>query len=664
MATVVLPWLRQPSKGTQYGLRANAFQALVVCVLTVLVGGVLQVVKLMAVDSAGREFGLGTYSSKLAYLLPFGLSKALANLVVGYASDKVGRKTMECVGWMIGLFVPICLAAAAKGGVWVWVVIATVFLGGHQGFAWSCMIFISVDLLGPASKGLAVGLNETVGYTSVAVFATVYKWLENSVTCSWSASALEHGVENSVSSECISVSNGECASPDSWTMQCIGWCSCHGYTRTVAYATAALMGAGLLLSLFFLRETKDSHLKHETQQENEPAISLEEDELPQLSEAYLSGLRLMMHQSKQREQHGAARGRRISRSNSAPLAKDGDADTLTLLQHQGMEKEVQMSPVHSDTAPQPDTDLAQGNVACIKEEAGEGRSPEDRAGPSVDLAPLTKESSLELRGVPLDEVPDLPRYRRTDDTVIAYSAAGGRSSKFSVSEFPLYQAARPSSMRTRSMLVICFAGFVVNMTSGLAWGLLLAWARDGLGMDGAQRNLASACYESLKGMSQFLAGLLSDRVGRKWPMAVGLFVTASGLLVVVFGMGFDGAFLATGSSDGQVAELQFGHLILAACLMGIGSGIAYPVMIAAVADHSCAAKRARNIGIFRFWRDLGYAGGAVSGLLSDASSPEAAISINAVLVALTGFAVSTSYAEQLSQAFTGERQRVASAHGA
>jgi hypothetical protein len=56
----------------------------------------------------------------------------------------------------------------------------------------------------------------------------------------------------------------------------------------------------------------------------------------QLSEAYLSGLRLMMHQSKQREQHGAARGRRISRSNSAPLAKDGDADTLTLLQHQGM----------------------------------------------------------------------------------------------------------------------------------------------------------------------------------------------------------------------------------------------------------------------------------------------------------------------------------------
>jgi hypothetical protein len=48
------------------------------------------------------------------------------------------------------------------------------------------------------------------------------------------------------------------------------------------------------------------------------------------------------------------------------------------------------------------------------------------------------------------------------------------------------------------MLVICFAGFVVNMTSGLAWGLLLAWARDGLGMDGAQRNLASACYESLK----------------------------------------------------------------------------------------------------------------------------------------------------------------------
>lgn len=48
------------------------------------------------------------------------------------------------------------------------------------------------------------------------------------------------------------------------------------------------------------------------------------------------------------------------------------------------------------------------------------------------------------------------------------------------------------------MLAMCCAGFVINMTSGLAWGLLLAWARDGLGMDSMQRNLASACYESLK----------------------------------------------------------------------------------------------------------------------------------------------------------------------
>jgi len=643
----VPPWIRRSTtEETKYGLRANAWQVSVVCVLTVLIGGVLQVTKLMVVDSAGREFGLSSYSAKLAYLLPFGLSKALANLVVGYASDKAGRKTMECVGWGVGLLVPICLAAASKSSAWALVVIATIFLGGHQGLAWSCTIFITVDLLGPASKGLAVGLNETVGYTAVALFASVYKWLEGNVTCSWSAATLSNGVEPTVSAQCLRASHGECASPDDWTTECVEWCSCHGYVQTAVYATAGLMGAGLLLSLLLLRETKDSHLKKEAQQES--CVSVDGD-TPQLSEEYMEGLRSMVGQARAKDTH-SARGhlsrKPSARTGAVKAAGPGgaeEADTATLLQHQ-QAMEVQLSPVQGDAAAPEAKEGREG------EAGGERHCPEDSAGPS-DLAPLSKDASLDLRGIPLEEVPDLPRYRRTDETVIAYSTLGGlSSSRFSLTGALPPPHPRASSMRSRPMLVMCAAGFVINMTTGLAWGLLLAWARDGLGMDGAQRNLASASYEALKGVSQLLAGLLSDKIGRKWPIAVGLLVAAAGLLVAVFGMGFDGALLAGGASARQTMNLQFGHLVIAACLMGIGSGISYPVMIAAVADHSGVAKRARNIGIFRFWRDLGYAGGAVSGLVSDASSPEATICVNAVLVTLTGIAVSTIYAERPASA--------------
>eukprot|EP00873_Tetraselmis_striata_P039874 jgi/Tetstr1/460138/TSEL_005454.t1 len=658
----VPPWIRRSTtEETKYGLRANAWQVSVVCILTVLIGGVLQVTKLMVVDSAGREFGLSSYSAKLAYLLPFGLSKALANLVVGYASDKAGRKTMECVGWGVGLLVPICLAAASKsksppptpphntrarahththtpqtpkrtntgfilghalasatgsdpGSAWALVVIATIFLGGHQGLAWSCTIFITVDLLGPASKGLAVGLNETVGYTAVALFASVYKWLEGNVTCSWSAATLSNGVEPTVSAQCLRASHGECASPDDWTTECVEWCSCHGYVQTAVYATAGLMGAGLLLSLLLLRETKDSHLKKEAQQES--CVSVDGD-TPQLSEEYMEGLRSMVGQARAKDAH-SARGhlsrKPSARTGAVKSAGPGgaeEADTATLLQHQ-QAMEVQLSPVQGDAAAPEAKEGREG------EAGGERHCPEDSAGPS-DLAPLSKDASLDLRGIPLEEVPDLPRYRRTDETVIAYSTLGGlSSSRFSLTGALPPPHPRASSMRSRPMLVMCAAGFVINMTTGLAWGLLLAWARDGLGMDGAQRNLASASYEALKGVSQLLAGLLSDKIGRKWPIAT--------------------------------MDLQFGHLVIAACLMGIGSGISYPVMIAAVADHSGVAKRARNIGIFRFWRDLGYAGGAVSGLVSDASSPEATICVNAVLVTLTGIAVSTIYAERPASA--------------
>lgn len=73
---------------------------------------------------------------------------------------------------------------------------------------------------------------------------------------------------------------------------------------------------------------------------------------------------------------------------------------------------------------------------------------------------------------------------------------------------------------------------------------------------------------TVQGVSQLLAGLLSDKIGRKWPTTVGLLLAAAGLLVVAFGMGFDGSLQPGDISVKELMELQFGHLVIAACLMG------------------------------------------------------------------------------------------------
>src|SRR6516165_11723147 len=117
-----------------------------------------------------QEFKIASATSVLSFIISFGVIKALANLVSGHFADVYGRKHMLVLGWLIGLPVPFMMA---WGPSWGWVIAANALLGINQGFAWSMTVIMKVDLVGPGSRGLAVGLNEFAGYVAVGVTAFV-----------------------------------------------------------------------------------------------------------------------------------------------------------------------------------------------------------------------------------------------------------------------------------------------------------------------------------------------------------------------------------------------------------------------------------------------------------------------------------------------------------
>jgi len=113
-------------------------------------------------------FGLTAVSAVLSFVLAFGVTKALTNLAAGALADRLGRKPVLVAGWLVGLPVPLLLIWAPD---WAWVLVANVLLGINQGLAWSSTVIMKIDLVGPARRGLAMGLNEAAGYGAVAATA-------------------------------------------------------------------------------------------------------------------------------------------------------------------------------------------------------------------------------------------------------------------------------------------------------------------------------------------------------------------------------------------------------------------------------------------------------------------------------------------------------------
>jgi MFS family permease len=104
----------------------------------------------------------------VSFIVSFGVVKACANLISGQLADSWGRKRVLVLGWLVGLPVPFIIMWAPH---WEWIVAANALLGVNQGFAWSMTVIMKIDLVGPKSRGLAVGINEFAGYLAVGITA-------------------------------------------------------------------------------------------------------------------------------------------------------------------------------------------------------------------------------------------------------------------------------------------------------------------------------------------------------------------------------------------------------------------------------------------------------------------------------------------------------------
>jgi MFS family permease len=156
------------TQAVRLGLRANLAQFSLLVAVNALVGGMLGQERTVLPLLATNIFGLRAVTAALTFIVAFGVTKALTNLLAGALSDRFGRKPVLVAGWLAGLPVPLLLIWAPS---WGWVILANVFLGINQGLAWSMTVNMKIDLVGPLRRGLAMGLNEAAGYGALAVTA-------------------------------------------------------------------------------------------------------------------------------------------------------------------------------------------------------------------------------------------------------------------------------------------------------------------------------------------------------------------------------------------------------------------------------------------------------------------------------------------------------------
>lgn len=152
----------------QLGIRANLAQFALLVGINALVGGMLGQERTVLPLLAEDEFGLSGFTATLTFIVAFGLVKAATNFAAGALSDRYGRKPILVAGWIVGLPVPFMIMWAPA---WAWVVAANVLLGVNQGLTWSTTVIMKIDLAGPRSRGLAMGLNEAAGYVAVSLTA-------------------------------------------------------------------------------------------------------------------------------------------------------------------------------------------------------------------------------------------------------------------------------------------------------------------------------------------------------------------------------------------------------------------------------------------------------------------------------------------------------------
>lgn len=148
------------------GLRANWWQFSLFTLVTLLVGMTVGVERVALPPLAEHAFGVVSILYTVSFVSAFGVVKAVMNLVAGRLSDRHGRKLLLVVGWAFALPYAVLIIFAQA---WWWVVVANLFLGVNQGLAWSMSVTAKIDLVGPAGRGLAVGLDESAGYVGTGL---------------------------------------------------------------------------------------------------------------------------------------------------------------------------------------------------------------------------------------------------------------------------------------------------------------------------------------------------------------------------------------------------------------------------------------------------------------------------------------------------------------
>jgi len=195
------------------GLRENLGQFSLLVLVNAFVGAMVGLERVILPLLAEQEFGLVSKSVILSFIVGFGFVKAFTNLAAGRFSDRIGRKGLLVGGWIVGLPIPFILMWAPS---WGWITFANFLLGINQGLCWSTTVIMKIDLVGPQKRGLAMGLNEFSGYFAVSLAALASGYIA----------------------------------------------AAYGLRPAPFYLGVGIVAAGLLLSVFFVRETH-GHARHE-----------------------------------------------------------------------------------------------------------------------------------------------------------------------------------------------------------------------------------------------------------------------------------------------------------------------------------------------------------------------------------------------------------------
>ena len=177
-----------------------------------------------------------------------------------------------------------------------------------------------------------------------------------------------------------------------------------------------------------------------------------------------------------------------------------------------------------------------------------------------------------------------------------------------------------TSWKNRSLLAISQAGLVNNLIFGVSWGLFTLYFSS-FGLSTNDIGFLKALHPGIWGILQLVTGFLSDTIGRKILIFPGMFIQSLGIWIVLYSQGF----------FGWIVGMSF---------LGFGTALVYPTLLAAISDIAHPSWRATSLGVYRFWRDMGFVIGAIGiGFIADSFNMFIAIQMAAWIGVASGIVV-------------------------